>query len=84
MLLKPVGERITVKPLQHEDKTPSGIIIPDTAKEKPLKGEVQLVGKLPKGIVIASGDIVVYGKYAGTEIDGLLILDVTDVLAIQE
>ena len=77
-----------VKPAEAEEKTASGIIIPDSAKEKPLKGEIIAVGKGTKDeeMVLAQGDHVLYGKYAGTEIelDGekYLIMRQSDVLAI--
>ena len=60
-----------VKPAEAEEKTASGIIIPDSAKEKPLKGEIIAVGKGTKDeeMVLAQGDHVLYGKYAGTEIE---------------
>lgn len=95
MNIKPLADRVVVKPLEDEDKTPGGIILPDTAKEKPQKGEVMAVGpgKLDdKGerikLEVKTGDKVLYGKYAGTEIkiDGqeYLILRESDILAIIE
>ena len=77
-----------VKPAEAEEKTASGIIIPDSAKEKPLKGEIIAVGKGTKDeeMVLAQGDHVLYGKYAGTEIElngeKYLIMLQSDVLAI--
>ncbi|MDO4703855.1 MULTISPECIES: co-chaperone GroES [Tannerella] len=88
MNVKPLADRVLVKPAEAEEKTASGIIIPDSAKEKPLKGEIIAVGKGTKDeeMVLAQGDRVLYGKYAGTEIelDGekYLIMRQSDVLAI--
>jgi len=92
MNVKPMEDRIIVKPLEAEQKTSGGIIIPDAAKEKPQKGEVVVVGPgkfSDKGVRIemslAKGDTVLYGKYSGTEvkIDGedYLIMRENDVLA---
>ncbi len=93
MNLKPLADRILVKPSPAEEKTKSGIIIPDTAKEKPMQGEVVAVGKgrvtedgklIPMELKV--GDKVLYGKYSGTEvtIDGeeYLIMRESDVYAI--
>ena len=88
MNIKPLADRVLVKPAPAEEKTVSGIIIPDTAKEKPLKGEVLAVGNGTKDeeMVVKKGDQVLYGKYAGTEIewDGekYLIMRQSDILAI--
>lgn len=88
MNVQPLADRVLVKPTVAESKTASGIIIPDTAKEKPLKGEIVAVGKGTKDeeMVLKAGDVVLYGKYAGTEIelDGekYLIMRQSDVLAI--
>ncbi len=88
MNIQPLADRVLVKPTAAESKTASGIIIPDTAKEKPLKGEIIAVGKGTKDeeMVLKAGDTVLYGKYAGTEIelDGVkyLIMRQSDVLAI--
>ena len=77
-----------VKPVAAEEKTISGIIIPDSAKEKPLRGEVLAVGKGTKDeeMVLKAGDQVLYGKYAGTELEyegeKFLIMRQSDVLAI--
>ncbi|WP_352421432.1 co-chaperone GroES [Proteiniphilum sp.] len=90
MNIKPLADRVLVKPATAEEKTVSGIIIPDTAKEKPLKGEVVAVGKGTKDeeMVVKQGDKVLYGKYAGTEIeiDGEqhLIMRQSDILGIIE
>ncbi|GHT32512.1 MAG: co-chaperone GroES [Prevotellaceae bacterium] len=88
MSIKPLADRVLVKPAEAELKTASGIIIPDSAKEKPLKGEVLATGNGTKDeqIVVKQGDTVLYGKYAGTEIeiDGekLLIMRQSDILGI--
>ncbi|HOK36411.1 MAG TPA: co-chaperone GroES [Paludibacteraceae bacterium] len=88
MNIKPLADRVLVKPSPVEEKTSSGIIIPDSAKEKPLKGEVIAVGNGTKDeeMTVAVGDTVLYGKYAGTELewDGekYLIMRQSDILAI--
>jgi len=88
MNVKPLADRVLVRPVAAETKTASGIIIPDSAKEKPLKGEVIAVGGGTKDeqMVLKAGDEVLYGKYAGTEIEidneKLLIMRQSDVLAI--
>ena len=88
MNIKPLADRVLVKPANAEEKTSSGIIIPDSAKEKPLKGEVLAVGNGTKdeNMEVKKGDTVLYGKYAGTEIelDGekYLIMRQSDILAI--
>jgi chaperonin GroES len=87
MNIKPLADRVLVKPAAAEEKTIGGIIIPDSAKEKPLKGEVVAVGNGTKDeeMVVKVGDNVLYGKYAGTEIefDGVkyLIMRQSDILA---
>lgn len=94
MNLKPLNDRVVVEPLDPETKTAGGIILPDSAKEKPTKGRVVAVGpgKLLDGgdrggLSVSEGDVVYYGKYAGTEVklDGreLKILREGDVLAIE-
>ena len=86
--LQPLEDRVLVKPADAEEKTTSGIIIPDTAKEKPQKGTVVAVGKGKKDepMTVKDGDTVLYGKYSGTEItmDGeeYLIMRESDILAI--
>ena len=92
MKLKPLDDRIVVKPNEAEEKTASGLVIPDTAKEKPQQGEIVAVGpgrfekdkRVPMDVKV--GDKVLYGKYSGTEVtvDGeqLLILRESDVLAV--
>ena len=88
MNIKPLADRVLVRPAAAEEKTVSGFIIPDTAKEKPLKGEVIAVGKGTKDeeMVVKEGDKVLYGKYAGTEIEiegaEHLIMRQSDILAI--
>ena len=88
MKLTPLADRVIIKPAPAETKTVGGIIIPDTAKEKPLQGEVLAVGQGTKDetMILKAGDHVLYGKYAGTEVefDGekLLIMRQSDVLAI--
>lgn len=88
MSIKPLADRVLIKPADAEEKTASGIIIPDSAKEKPLKGEVIAVGQGTKDeeMVLKEGDKVLYGKYAGTEIElddtKYLIMRQSDVLAI--
>ncbi|MBM3470626.1 MAG: co-chaperone GroES [Armatimonadetes bacterium] len=96
MKLKPLGDRVVVKPLEEEERTKGGIVLPDTAKEKPQHGEVIAVGpgewdedgKKRIAPDVKPGDRVLYAKYAGTEVktdDGdLLILRASDVLAIVE
>lgn len=90
MKIKPLSDRVLVRPTAAEEVTVSGIIIPDTAKEKPLKGTVLAVGNGSKDeeMVVKENDVVLYGKYAGTEIevDGekLLIMRQSDILAVCE
>ena len=86
--IKPLADRVLVEPLEAETKTASGIIIPDTAKEKPQKGNIVAVGPGTKEnpVTVKVGDSVLYGKYSGTELklDGknYLIMRESDVLAI--
>jgi len=86
--IKPLADRVLIKPAAAEEKTIGGIIIPDSAKEKPLRGEVVAAGNGTKdeAMVLKAGDQVLYGKYAGTELefDGekYLIMRQSDVLAI--
>jgi chaperonin GroES len=97
MKLKPLEDRVIVKAAEEEEKTASGIVLPDTAKEKPMKGEVLAVGegkwddegkhRIPVDVKV--GDKVIYGKYSGTEYkttkgDEVLILRVSEILAIVE
>ena len=86
--ITPLADRVLVQPSAAETKTASGIIIPDTAQEKPQKGSIVAVGKGTKEnpITVKKGDLVLYGKYAGTELnyDGedYLIMKESDILAI--
>ena len=93
MKIQPLGDRILIKPLEAEGKTKGGIILPDTAKEKPQEGEVVAVGKgklLENGklrsLEVKVGDKILYAKYSGTEIDlddgEHLIVREEDVLAV--
>ena len=93
MNLKPLGDRLIVKPVEEEETTASGIVLPDTAKEKPQRGKVLAVGdgkwddegdkRIP--LDVSEGDEVLYSKYGGTEVtvegDDLLVLRESDVLA---
>lgn len=86
--IKPLADRVLVEPAQAEEKTAGGIIIPDTAKEKPQKGTVVAIGpgKKDEPITVKVGDVVLYGKYSGTEltVDGgnYLIMRESDIVAI--
>jgi chaperonin GroES len=86
--IKPLADRVLVEPAAAEEKTASGIIIPDTAKEKPQKGKIVAVGngKKDEPLTVKEGDEVLYGKYAGTEItvEGkeYLIMREADIFAI--
>jgi len=90
--INPLGDRVVVKPEPAEEKTASGLFIPDTAKEKPQRGTVVAVGpgKVENGnkieMTVSEGDTVLYGKYSGTEItmdgDDVLIMRESDILGI--
>lgn len=95
MKLKPLEDRVIIKAAEEEEKTASGIVLPDTAKEKPMLGEVVAVGdgkwdedgekRIP--VDVKKGDKVIYGKYSGTEYktadgDELLILRASEILAV--
>jgi chaperonin GroES len=86
--MKPINDRVVVKPASAEEKTKGGIIIPDTAKEKPQRGEVVAVGPGKDGnkLTVKKGDIVLYGKYSGQEISfegqDYLIMREDDILVI--
>ena len=86
--IKPLGDRVVVEPIEAEEKTASGIIIPDTAKEKPSQGTVIAVPDADDDnkLTVKVGDKVLYGKYAGTEITiddkNYLIMSESDILAI--
>ena len=88
MKIKPLSDRVLIKPDKAEEKSAGGIIIPDSAKEKPLKGKVIAVGKGTKdeAMELKEGNEVLYGKYAGTEIEiegeKLMIMRQSDVLAV--
>jgi chaperonin GroES len=86
--IKPLADRVLVQPEDAEETTASGIIIPDTAKEKPMRGTIIAVGngKVDEPITVKAGDTVLYGKYAGTEITvnkiEYLIMRESDIFAI--
>ena len=93
MKIKPLADRVVVRPLEAEEKTKGGLIVPDTAKERPQQGEIVAVGpgrvsddgkKIPMEVKI--GDKILYGKYSGTEVtyDGVeyLIMRESDIFAI--
>jgi chaperonin GroES len=91
-MIRPLDDRVVIEPMEAEEKTPGGIVLPDTAKEKPMKGKVVAVGDgkmLENGkraeLLVKKGDKVLYGKYAGTEItvDGkeYLVMRESDILA---
>lgn len=88
MTIKPLADRVLVEPAAAEEKTIGGIIIPDTAKEKPLQGKVIAVGNGTKDeeMVVKAGDTVLYGKYSGTELEHegvkYLVMRQNDILAI--
>ncbi|MBY5959674.1 co-chaperone GroES [Membranicola marinus] len=89
-MMKPINDRVVVKPAPADEKTKGGIIIPDTAKEKPQRGEVVAVGPGKDGndMNVSKGDVVLYGKYAGQEISwegtDYLIMREDDILVILE
>ncbi len=86
--IKPLADRVLVEPAAAETKTSSGIIIPDTAKEKPQKGKIVAVGPgtNENPVTVKVGDVVLYGKYSGTELNhegnDYLIMKENDILAI--
>jgi len=88
MNIKPLSDRVLVEPAQAETKTASGIIIPDTAQEKPQKGTIVAVGngKVDEPLTVKVGDTVLYGKYSGTELKlegkDYMIMRESDILAI--
>jgi chaperonin GroES len=95
MNLKPLGDRLIVEPIEQEEMTPSGIVLPETAKEKPMQGKVIAAGPGARkddgsrvAMDVSEGDTVLYAKYAGTEVKienkKYLILKESDVLAIVE
>jgi chaperonin GroES len=87
-MMKPIGDRVVIKAAPAEEKTKGGIIIPDTAKEKPQRGEVVAVGPGKDGnlMTVQVGDVVLYGKYAGQEInyngEDFMIMREDDILVI--
>ncbi len=87
MNFRPLGERALVKIVEREEKTASGIVLPDTAKEKPQTAEVVAVGEGDE-LKVSQGDVIVFAKYSGTEIslDGedYMILDADDILGVVE
>ncbi|NCA84182.1 MAG: co-chaperone GroES [Clostridia bacterium] len=86
--IKPLADRVLIEPSSAEEKTAGGLIIPDTAKEKPQRGTVVAVGpgKKDEPMTVKEGDVVLYGKYAGTEITinntNYLIMRESDVVAV--
>ena len=95
MKIKPLADRVLIKPSAEEEKTKGGIVLPDTAKEKPQRGEIVAVGegkKIDGGksipLTVKKGDKVLYGKYSGTEIgvngEEYLIMREEDIFAIME
>ena len=88
MKFKPLGERALVRIVEREETTASGIVLPDTAKEKPQTAEVIAVGTFEDGVSVSEGDVIVFAKYSGTEIalegDDYMILDADDILGIVE
>ena len=95
MKVRPLADRVLIKPLEEDDKTPGGIILPDTAKEKPMRGRVVAVGKGKSddqgkhvAMEVKVDDTILYGKYSGTEIkvagEEYLIMRESDILAIVE
>ena len=88
MKFRPLGERALVRMIEREETTPTGIVLPDTAKEKPQTAEVVAVGEFENGSKVSEGDIIVFAKYSGTDItlDGedYMILDADDILGVVE
>lgn len=90
MKIKPLADRVLVLPVEAEEKTASGIIIPDSAKEKPLQGTVEATGEGTKDekMILKQGDRVLYGKYSGTELElegkKYIMMRQSDILAIVE
>ncbi|MBN2457571.1 co-chaperone GroES [Candidatus Woesearchaeota archaeon] len=87
MKLRPLGNRVLIKPIEAEERTKSGLYIPDTAKEKPLQAKVVAVGD-GKDMKVKAGDIVIYESYGGSEVkingEKHIIMDVKDILAVVE
>ena len=88
MKFRPLGERALVKTVEREETTESGIVLPDTAKEKPQMAEIISVGEFENGVKVSEGDVIVFAKYSGTEIrldnEDYLILDADDILGVVE
>lgn len=95
MKFRPLYDRVAIKPLQHEEKTAGGIIIPDTAKEKPMQGIIVSVGEGVRGddgkihpLSVKVGDKVMYGKWGGTEVkisgEELVVMKESDIMGIIE
>ena len=88
MNFRPLGERALVRIVEREEKTASGIVLPDTAKEKPQTAEVVAVGQFENGVQVGEGDVIVFAKYSGTEIsldsEDYMILDADDILGVVE
>jgi chaperonin GroES len=88
MKFRPLGERALVRMVEREETTASGIVLPDTAKEKPQMAEVISVGEFENGVKVNQGDVIVFAKYSGTEIrldnEDYLILDADDILGVVE
>jgi len=95
MQIRPLHDRVLVEPLEAEEKTAGGIIIPDTAKEKPMEGKIVAVGKGSRNdegkiaaLDVKKGDRILYGKWSGTEVkvdgDDYLIMKESDVMAVLE
>ena len=95
MNLKPLHDRVLVEPLEAEEKSAGGIIIPDTAKEKPMEGKIKAVGSGARGedgkvtpLDVKKGDRILYGKWSGTEVKiggaDLLIMKESDIMGIIE
>ena len=95
MQIKPLHDRVLVEPLDAEEKTAGGIIIPDTAKEKPMEGKIVAVGKGSRNdegkvapLDVKAGDRILYGKWSGTEVkvdgDDFLIMKESDIMGVIE
>jgi chaperonin GroES len=95
MQIKPLHDRVLVEPLEAEEKTSGGIIIPDTAKEKPMEGKIVAVGKGSRNdegkvapLDVKKGDRILYGKWSGTEVkvdgDDYLIMKESDIMGVIE
>ena len=88
MQFKPLGERALVQIVEREQTTASGIVLPDTAKEKPQTAEVVAVGQFENGLTVSEGDVIVFAKYSGTEIslngEDYMVLDADDILGVVE